>query len=433
MKTLINLSCRSFRSWALAPLIMLLLAGCSGGPVESDASAELETKPVPVQVAKAELTTLQPQLKLVGTIIAIPERTAMVSPQLGGWVEKLAVVEGQVVKAGDVLAKLDDRAARTDLERAKAVVAEKESAVKRLQRGYLPQEIETARQDRDKAKAAVDGLRGEVAAMDDLLKRNEISPVAYETKAKALAAAEAALASADAHFKLFEEGTAPELIDEARALLDVAKADMEHAKLTLEWCSITSPIDGLVVQLLAHRGQFFDRAVPLASVIDMSQLFVQLRIPSSKFAEVPIGTAVDVQVSSLPTHEFRGNVTRISGQADPLTGNLIVFALIENHDDLLRPGLSCQATVSLPELPDVLAIPVDAVSDNSGTPVVTVVRDGKAYETEVETGSETHDLVQILDGLSDGDLVATSGGYGLPDGCLVTAVENQGAPQAAGR
>ena len=108
----------------------------------------------------------------------------MVSPQLGGWVEKLDAREGQSIKAGEPLVHLDDRTARTDIERAKAVVAEKEAALKRLKRGYLPQELEVARQDRDKAKATADGLRSELAALEDLRQRGEISPVQYETKAK---------------------------------------------------------------------------------------------------------------------------------------------------------------------------------------------------------------------------------------------------------
>lgn len=407
----------------LSVLVLLVCVGCQQTP-SNEAEAAPEPQPVSVEVATVELVNLQPKLELVGTIIAIPERTAMVSPQLGGWVDKLAVVEGQTVKAGDLLVHLDDRVAHTDIERAQAVVAEKETALKRLKRGYLPQEIETARQDRDKAKAAVDGLKSEVAALDDLLKRREISPVIYESKAKLLTAAEAALASADAHFKLFEQGTAAELVDEAQSLLDVAKADLEHAQLLLKWCSITSPLDGTVVSLLAHQGQFFDRAVALATVIDQSELFVQLRIPSSRFADVVIGTSVDVRLDSLPDEVFQGTVTRISGQADPMTGNMTVFATIDNENHQLRPGLNCRASVSLPEVHDALAIPVAAIGDNAGSPVVTVIREGKAYETQVEIGSETTELVQITHGLTAGDTVATLGGYGLPDGCPVTIVKN---------
>lgn len=412
----------SFR--ALLLLVLLLGAGCHSATPPDEAEIAPEPQPVSVEVATVELVNLQPKLELVGTIIAIPERTAMVSPQLGGWVDKLAVVEGQTVQAGDLLVHLDDRVAHTDIERAQAVMAEKETALKRLKRGYLPQEIETARQDRDKAKAAVDGLKSEVAALDDLLKRREISPVIYESKAKLLTAAEAALASADAHFKLFEQGTATELVDEAQSLLDVAKADFEHAQLMLKWCSITSPLDGTVVSLLAHQGQFFDRAVALATVIDQSELFVQLRIPTGRFADVAIGTSVDVRLDSLPDETVQGIVTRISGQADPMTGNMTVFATIDNQSHHLRPGLNCRVSVSLPEVHGALVIPVAAIGDNAGSPVVTVIRDGKAHETEVEIGTETVQFVQITHGLAAGDIVATKGGYGLPDDCPVTIVTN---------
>jgi multidrug efflux pump subunit AcrA (membrane-fusion protein) len=406
-------------------LVVFAMTGCGEVSSTDEEVADAPTQPVPVQAVAARLTTLQPELNLTGTISAVPERTAMVSPQQGGWVRQLAVVEGQTVKAGDLLVQLDPRAAQTDLGRAKATVAEKAAALKRLERGYLPQEIEQARKDRDKAQATADGLRQELVALEDLLQRQEISPVAYQSKAKAAAAAQAALASADAHLRLLEQGTPPETMDEARAQLEVAKADLERAQLTLEWCSITSPIDGVVVQLIARQGQYFDQAAPLARVMDLSRVFVQLRIPSRHFAEVQTGTAVVVELDSLPGRTFQGSVERISGEADPATGNVMVFAAIENTDGLLRPGLSCQARVSLPEIPDAIAVPIEAVADNSGRAVATVIRDGKAFETEVQTGVEAQNLIQIVQGVAAGDLVATVGGYGLPQGCPVQIVDHR--------
>jgi RND family efflux transporter MFP subunit len=384
--------------------------------------------PVSVQAVAAETQTLRPSLDLVGTIIAIPEKTASVSSQLGGWVEKLAVVEGQRVHAGDAIAFLDARTARTDLERTRAVVAEKQAVLTRLKRGYLPQELEAARQDRDKAKAAMEAAQGELAALKDLRARNEISAVQFETKQKLHAQAEAAYASANAHAKLIEQGTATELIDEAQAFLDAAKVDMEHAQLALEWCEITSPIDGTVVLLPARQGQFFDRAVPLATIIDLSEVFVQLRVPSSEFSKVRSDTAVELELTAEPGRKIAGVVTRIGSQADPLTGNLDVFATVKNESDvLLRPGLTCHARVWLPEIRNATVIPVAAVADRSGTAVVTLIRDGQAHETDVELGVETHDQVQVLKGISPGEMVATAGGYGLPDGCPVKIVADLAA------
>ncbi|WP_197455611.1 efflux RND transporter periplasmic adaptor subunit [Stieleria neptunia] len=378
-----------------------------------------------VEVATAEITTLRPLLDLVGQIVAIPEKTAVISPQLGGWVSKLDVVEGQSVKADELLVELDTRSARVAVARAEATVAEKTAAVKRLKSGYLPEEIAGAKQDASNAAATADALNNELRALKDLLDRNEISPVVYQTKAEAAKSAEAALASAQEKVKLLEAGTRPEMVAEAQGQLDAAKADLQQANLTLDWCSITSPMDGVVVQLLARQGQFFDRAVSLATVMNLDEVFVQIRIPSTQFAKIREGTEIKIELASLPGRSFPGKVIRISGQADPATGNVVVFALVENSDHLLRPGLSCQVHVSLPEVTSALAIPVAAVADNSGTPVVTIIRNNKAYETAVTLGVETSDQVQILSGLKTGDQVATAGGYGLPEGCPVEIVDSQ--------
>jgi multidrug efflux pump subunit AcrA (membrane-fusion protein) len=414
-------------TWAALSVVLWPLAGCGKHAAsEGDAAEEAPIDPVPVQVARAELRTLRPTLELVGTTVPIPERVAAISAQLGGWVQKLAVVEGQSVAAGDVLIRLDARTAQTDVDRSKAAVAEKEAVLARLKRGFLPQELEGASQDRDKARAAADGLRTEMAALKELLDRREISPIHYETKAKALQAADAALASAEAHLKLLEEGTRSEMLDEAQALLDMAKADSEHSQLALDLCTITSPIDGMVVQLLARQGQFFDRAAPLVTVIDLSEIFVQLRIPSVDFALLRVGAPVDVVATALPGRTFSGAIARISGAADPLSGNITVFVAVKNDGQALRPGFGCQAHIWLPEIEDALSIPVSAVADNAGTPVVTLIRNGKAQETEVKLGTQTHDFAQVVEGLSVGDLVATAGGYGLPEGCPVQIVSDSG-------
>ena len=160
--------------------VVLLTTGCSSDESSGDETADSGAKtPVSVQAAKVERVTLYPTLELVGTIIAIPERTAVVSPQIAGWVRELPVVEGQSVGAGDPLVELDQKLAQTAMNRASAVVAEKAAVLSRLKRGYLPQEIAGARQDADQAAATVDGLRNELTALKELLDRGEFSAVVY--------------------------------------------------------------------------------------------------------------------------------------------------------------------------------------------------------------------------------------------------------------
>jgi len=409
-------------SIALVSLLIAVQLLRSYSGQSNDSTSPDDRRPVEVEVARVEKTTLHPSLDLVGQIIAIPERTAVVSSQAGGWISSIAVVEGQSIDAGDTLLKLDARLPESNLLRAQATLAEKQATLAKLKRGNLPEEITAARQARRGAQANVDSLRAELAALDDLLNRKEISKLQYETKQKALEAAEATLGSADANLKLMEQGTRPEMIAEAQAQVDGAAADVKAAQLAVDWCTVRSPIDGVVVQLSARQGQFIDRAVPLATITDLSQVFAQFQIPSDALANVPIGTPVDVRVTAFLKETFAGKVSRRSGEANPLSGDLTMFVAVNNQDGRLRPGLACQGQVALPPIADALAVPTAAIADHNGQAVVTAIHNGKASETEVTVGTQADGLVQILSGLSPGELVATKGGYGLPDGYPVEAV-----------
>lgn len=427
----ISVRCRVFARAAHFVLLLFTVGGCTKSlpPVSSEPEIQA-VRPVPVEAVKAEATTLRPSFDLIGTIVAIPERTAVVSSQLGGWVNRVEAVEGQHVYKNDRLVLLDSRSAEADVERAQAVVAEKQAIVARLKRGYLPDEVEGARQDRDKARAAMEGFRSELTALEDLRRRNEVSSVQLESKLKAFQQAEAGLASAEARLKLLQAGTPHEMIDEAQALLAAAKADLEHARLSLQWCTVTSPIDGVVVHQLVRQGQFFDRAAPLATIMDLSEVFIQLSVPSAEFMRVHVGTQIDAEMGIETGRAWHGTISRISGDADPMTGNVIVYASVKNDGGQLRPGMSCHARVWLPEIRAAVAIPATAVADHDGTAVVTVIRDGIAHEATIGIGARTTKLVQVLKGVAAGDMIATLGGYGLPDGCPVQIVDNLGEHQA---
>ena len=84
-------------------------------------------------------------------------------------------------------------------------------------------------------------------------------------------------------------------------------------------------------------------------------------------------------------------------------------------------GADMSPIVLLPSVPDALAVPAKCVAFRDDQPVVTVIRDGRAYEIEVKLGIETAGHVQVVEGLEPGDVVTVEGGYGLPDGWPVTA------------
>lgn len=413
--------------WAVLALVSLMpfaAAGCK--KVTSGETADenkLPKEPVPVQAVKVERISLKPSIEVVGSLVAIPENSTSISPQIAGWIEKVLVVEGSRVRAGDELLRLDSRLAEADYARASASVDEKTAILQRLKHGPRTEEIEVARHDAHRAEVAIGALRNEIEALKGLQARGEVSPIQFQKAQSSLQAAEAESASAAAKLKLLKAGARPEEIAEAEARLKAAKAELVTAKLNFDLCRITSPIDGIVTQLAVRQGMYVERIANIATVVDLSKLFMQIRVPSAYLARVNPDAAVDVRVSSLPDKTFQGKIARIGGQADPTTGDVDALAEITNDGGLLRPGLACRGRVWLPEIADAIVVPACAISDRDGTPVISVVRGGKGFEIEVKPGVQAQDKIQVIEGLTPGDTVITQGGYGLPEGCPVRLLE----------
>jgi len=96
----------------LAAIMALAVSGCRKAVSENKEEGDaLPKEPVPVRAVKAERTSLKPSIDLVGSLVAIPERSTAVSPQVAGWIKKIMVVEGDRVQAGDEVMQLDARMA----------------------------------------------------------------------------------------------------------------------------------------------------------------------------------------------------------------------------------------------------------------------------------------------------------------------------------
>ncbi|MFA6241136.1 MAG: efflux RND transporter periplasmic adaptor subunit [Candidatus Hydrogenedentales bacterium] len=406
------------RWWNIAALALALVAGCSGGSA-ADGEAE-EHAPVDVTAATVEATTLRPSLDLVGTLMAAPERTVELSPQVGGFVSRVCLEEGATVHAGAPIVQLDSRLIEADVNKAAAAVDEAKANVAMLEKGPLRAEVEAVRQDARNAAATADARRAKLKALAPMHERGEIADVQLEMAKSAVEEAEATSQASAQRLKVSEAGTRPEMLERARAQLKSAESDLALQKLNLDLCTITSPIDGVVTQLLVRQGMSLEKLTKLATVVDLSFVYARVRLPAAYLAQVGEGAAATVSLDGAGEHS--GKVARVGKVADESTGDVETLVRVENPDGALRPGLACRVSLTLPELPDALVVPTAAVADHNGEAVVTVIRDNKAYQAVVKTGVRTRDHVQILEGLNAGETVALEGGYALPDECPVHVV-----------
>jgi HlyD family secretion protein len=422
--------------------LLALPVGCQQATSEDAEPTEPSESaaPVPVQVTTVARRTLIPQLDLVGQAVALPEKTVEISAQTTGWIAELTVVEGAYVKAGDVLVRLDSRWAEIAVLKAQAALDQAQAHLARLKRGYLPQEIAQAREELRRAEEQFHLAEEKWKALLPIAQRQEISEIQLREARSAVDQAQAAMAAAQAKCQLYEAGTPPEEIAEAEAAVKAAEAELAQAVLEQELCILKTPIDGIVATLPARRGMAVSKATSLARVIDLSQILVEFRIPARHAGDVTLGSEVTVTRLADPATSLKGRLTRLAGEADPATGDLVAYAELANSlpgsDQrqtpelfLLRPGMTCRVHFPLMPRQNVLCVPAAAVADHSGTPVVTIVREGKAYEIPVSLGIKTPEWIEVVSGLNEGDVVVTEGGYGLPEGCPVTLTKAAGSDQ----
>lgn len=393
-------------------LLATVIVGCHKPDA---AKAEKERPPVPVRTAKAEKRTLTPTFEVIGTVLADPDRSATLTAAVPGLVDQLAVVEGSKVKKGQLIVKLDERKAKTDLDRAEAAYA-------RLIAKPRPDELVVARGAVEKAKAAHAVTKSQLEKSRATKSTNpalvtEIQLLEYQ-RAERIAATD--VDDAEAHFRLLELGPRDEMRKEAHV-------EVEATKLQLEYCRIAAPFDGEVVELLARVGMKADVGMPVARILDSSEVLVQARVPGNRLVGVTKvvrsggpGPVALIRSGSFPGEEFSASSGWLSQQTEALTADVPVKLRVPNPKALLRVGMSVRVELHEPGVVGI-AIPETAVTVNEeGHRVVTAVRDGKAVPVEIELASDTEleiragGWVRVLKGLEAGDEVAVENGYALP-------------------
>ncbi|MCX5757334.1 MAG: biotin/lipoyl-binding protein [Candidatus Hydrogenedentes bacterium] len=187
---------------------LVLFAGCAPAPDKESGPGE----PMKIRAATARQETLRPTLEVAGVLDSVPESTAVLSTQASGQIDRLAMKEGQSVKAGDEIVHLDERTAQAQLAKSTAAQHEAEANLELLKRGPRSEEIDVARQNLRKAEAALKTAESKLAALNPLIDAHEIADVKREESTAAVDEARAEAEAVRASLRLLEAGTRPEAI-----------------------------------------------------------------------------------------------------------------------------------------------------------------------------------------------------------------------------
>jgi len=294
--------------------------------------------------------------------------STIIAPKVSGHIAEVLVSDNEPVKAGQLMARIDDRDFKTALNQAKADVAASEAAVKNLNTQIELQEplIQQQAAEVDATEASLKFAQQERARYDDLMKsgagtiqRAQQTDAALRSQSAQLRQGKAGLLAANKKVEVLSTQRA-----QAVAQLDRARAVEQQAALNLSYTQITAPVDGTVGARTLRVGQYVQAGTQLMAVVPLDQVYVVANFKETQLTHVRNGQPVELRVDSFHSTRLKGHVDSLSPASglefallppDNATGNFTkivqrvpVKIVLDDRrlSGLLRPGMSAVPTVN---------------------------------------------------------------------------------------
>lgn len=357
----------------------LIAAGIGGALVLAWlAASQGPLAPAKVTVAKVEQGPLVASTFGIGTVEA--RRSYALGPTLASRVARVLVDQGDVVRAGQLLAELDpvdldDRIVSGNLaaERASSAIRAAEAQLAEAQ---------------SRAQIAIASARRSA----ELRAQGFVSQEATDAKGHEANAAKAAVDAAAAQLAAARR-------DRERALADVAGVGKLRAQARL-----VSPVDGVVSARLVEPGTTIVAGQAVMQIIDPASLWIKARIDQGQAGGVRVGQPAEIVLRSDPKRAYRGEVQRVDWVSDAVTEERIVNVGFAARPEAIPVGELVEVTVRTADLANVRSVPAAAVKRLDRQDGVWQFADGRVAFRPVKVGITTLDgRSQILDGLATGD------------------------------
>jgi RND family efflux transporter MFP subunit len=373
-------------------------------------SSKTTSPPQKVKIEKALVSSVEDTYEAMGTVRS--KTISVLSSKVLGRILFIHVREGDRVKVGQLLVEIDDREMKAQLEKSRAGLKEAHYALDEIEKAIRGGEAEKKAADArlELASSTLDRYKG-------LFERRSVSSQEFdEVQTKHTAAkADADLASERLQALLAKK-------NQIIARIDQAKADTANAEAFLSHARILSPIDGIVTSKPADVGQMAaPGTTPLLSVEDESHYRLEALVEESRIGLIHLGDPVSVVFDAFGQKPMPGQVSEIVPTLDPASRSYIIKIDLRAPDSspLFRSGLFGKARFNT-GTKKVLTVPVQSVLERGQLTFVYVVDPAKiAHMRLIQTGKPYGDRVEVLSGLSEGDLVILEPLSAVKDGAAV--------------
>ncbi len=340
-----------------------------------------------------------------------PWRKVEIRSEAAGRVVRRTVEEGSSVGAGALLVLLDDREQRIEIQEAQADWL-KSQANYAVQYGTPGSWSDL----RAKASAAPAGSPEEIQQVEKLV-REGLLPERELSEAKRRLETDRLLS-----------GSRQGEVRAATSGLAQAEQRLERSRLALERTRIVAPFAGRVSDLAVEAGQQISPGDVLFTLLQDDRLKVDVDVLEADIVRIRPGAPARVRVPSADNLVLEGIVHTINPQVSSETGTGKVTVAIPNPRHLLLSGLFASVELETDRLRDRLLVPASALLARQGRDLVFRIEEGRALWSYVEVGKRSGDLLEILEGLEEGSVVATGSHFALAHEAPVEVVSPPGEP-----
>ena len=403
------LKMRWFMACALV-LPTIFLFGC-----KKEAAPEPE---VNVQAEHPEQGSISE--RITADAILSPLAQAAIAPRISAPVTKFYVQRGARVKAGELLAILQNSDLAAAAQDNKGSYMAAEAAFATVTKAQVPEDTQKAELDVTQAKANLDLNQSIVKSRKQLFAEGAIPGRDLDTAEAALVQAEAAYDSSAKHLQSMQNVSRQAALKSAQGQLTSAEGKYKGAEAQLNFSEIRSPINGVVTDRPLYAGETAAAGAPLLTVMDTSALIAKAHVAQRVVQQMKVGDSASVQVPGLSA-PAPAKISLISPALDPGSTTLEIWLRIDNKARTLKVGTPVKVVITGKTVAHAMKVPVSAIlTAQDGTKSVMVMgADSAAHRKPVTVGIEDDGDVQVTGGLALTDTVITTGAYGLDEGTKV--------------
>jgi multidrug efflux pump subunit AcrA (membrane-fusion protein) len=428
-------------------VIAAALAACQRSDTSASTAASGKAAVQTPTVSTVRATTREVSATVQATGSFVAHDSSDVAPNEAGIIVSTLVDVGDVVRQGQVIAKLDSRDAQLRLDQARAAQQQAEASVRQAQskiglgqnQKFDPStvpEVLSAKAAYESAVAQQKLAQADSKRYENLVNSGDVSRSAYD---KAHTQVETADAQVNATRQQYEaalnaarqnyQGVATQ---EAGQL--GTRAQLAMAEKTLADTEVRAPFAGYVSARAVTPGEYVSTSSKIATILRVTPIKLELQVPELYAQQMTKGLSVGANVTGYAGRLFDGKVTAINPAVDPNSRTFVVEATFANGDVALRPGMFATARIVLPGSTQGIFIPASSLITDATTnsSQVFLVRDGKARLAVVQVGERDGDQVRILTGIPADSVVATDHLQDLYDGQNVKPAETPDTKRVTG-